>query len=421
MRIWLFPTIVLTLLSALMATMYLGYVVDPEKNLHDFPIALVDLDVGDTLGSPPQWRDVGNEITEALRDGVPADKIDLRVLGIAQAERQLRSGELYGAIIIAGDFTKRLGNLGTGSVIPGEIERPTITVRTNPRTGAFASAIVGRVSDRALTEVNARIGEQLLATVTSTLGPDYALPGTTAVALRSPVEVIHTEFHPLPDGSGAGLSAFFYALVLLLAGTLGAMIVHTMVDGALGFVPTEYGPWSPHVPPARISRLRTLLLKWGVFVVAAHLVTAVLPVVASMVGMPVVQPLPLFLYSTFAVIAVGVTGLSVLAAFGSAGLLVNLIVFVILGLPSSAGSVPIEATPRYFGVLASFEPLHQVYTAVRAILYFDGDLGSGLARGFWMTLLGLTVGLVLGAVSTSVYDRVGLPRHRSATGGTARL
>ncbi|MFD3705358.1 YhgE/Pip domain-containing protein [Nocardia sp. NPDC058658] len=414
MRIWLFPTMVLTLLSALMATMYLGYVADPEKNLHDFPIALVDQDVGDTLGSPPQWRDVGGEITAALREGVPADKIDLRVLGIAEAERQLRSGELYGAIIISGDFTKRLGNLGMGSVLPGEMERPTITVRTNPRTGAFASAIVTRFSERALTEVNTRIGEQLLTTVTTALGPDHALPGAAAVTLRSPVEVIVTEFHPLPDGSGAGLGAFFYALVLLLAGTVGAMIVHTMVDGALGFVPTEYGPWSPHVRTARISRFRTLLLKWGVLIVAAHCVAAVLLAVAHVLEIPVTQPLPLFLYSAFAMIAVGVTGLSVLAALGSAGLLVNLIVFVILGLPSSAGSIPIEATPRYFGVLASFEPLHQVYTAVRAILYFDADLGSGLARGFWMTLLGLAIGLALGAVSTSIYDRVGLTRSRPA-------
>ncbi|MFB7873663.1 YhgE/Pip domain-containing protein [Nocardia sp. NPDC056064] len=416
MRIWLLPTIVVTLLSGLMAMMYLGYIVDPEKNLHDFPVALVDQDVGDMLGSPPQWRDVGGEITTALRQGVPADKIDLRVLGAAQAERQLRSGELYGAIIIAGDFTKRLGTLGTGSVIPGEIERPTITVRTNPRTGAFASTIVQRFSDRALAEVNARIGAQLLATVTSTLGPDHPLPGATVVSLRNPVEVIHTEFHPLPEGSGAGLGAFFYALVLLLAGTLGAMIVHTMVDGALGFVPTEYGPWSLRVRPVRITRWRTVLLKWGVLVVAAPLVAAVLLVVAHLLEMPVAQPLLLFLYSAFAMIAIGVTGVSVLAALGSAGLLVNLVVFVVLGLPSSAGSVPIEATPRCFGVLASFEPLHQVYMAVRAILYFDADPVSGLARGFWMTSLGLAVGLVLGAVSTMVYDRAGPPRNPPANG-----
>ncbi|MFC6010866.1 YhgE/Pip domain-containing protein [Nocardia lasii] len=416
MRIWLFPTVVLSLLSALMATMYLGYVADPEKNLHDFPIALVDLDVGDTLGSPPRWRDIGGEITEALRAGVPADKIDLRVLGLAEAERQLRRGELYGAIVIASDFTKQLGNLGIGAVVPGELERPTITVRTNPRTGAFASAIVTRVSDRALAQVNARIGEQLHETVTAALGPDHALPGAAAVALRSPVEVVVTEFHPLPDGSGAGLGAFFYALVLLLAGTVGAMVVHTMVDGALGFVPTEYGPWSPRVRTARISRWRTLLVKWGVLGVAAHLVGAVLLVVAHLLEIPVAQPLALYLYSTFAVIAVGVTGLSVLAAFGSAGLLINLIVFVILGLPSSAGSIPIEATPRYVEILASFEPLHQVYTAVRAILYFDADLSAGLARGCWMTLLGLAIGLVLGAVSTSVYDRVGLHRNPPANG-----
>ncbi len=53
--------------------------------------------------------------------------------------------------------------------------------------------------------------------------------------------------------------------------------------------------------------------------------------------------------------------------------------------------------------------MHQIYLGVRAILYFD--LGNGLARGVWMSLAGLAIGLVLGAVTTFVYDRKGLERR----------
>ncbi|MFF7940586.1 YhgE/Pip domain-containing protein [Nocardia gamkensis] len=415
----LFPLAVLSLLTALLGIMYLDYVVDPEKNLHDFPIALVNQDVGDTIGNGSTARKVnfGDQITQALSDGVPSDKVDLRVISINESERQMQSGQVYGAIIIPSDFSKRLGNLGVGSVIPGDIQRPTITLQTNPRTGAFGTQIVLRVGDEALTEVNKQVGKQLLDQVTAQLAPPPGGPpapeltGATKVALTSPIEVVTQQYHPLPHGSGQGLTAFFYALLLLLAGVVGAMVIHTMIDAQLGFVPTEYGPWYVHYPSTPISRFRTLLIKWGVFVLAASIVSAVFLVVGKLLDMPIGNPLALYLYSVLALTAVGVTGLSMLAAIGSAGLLVNLILFVILGLPSSGGTVPIEATPRYFGSLASFEPMHQVFLGVRSILYFDANFEAGLTRGVWMAVLGLAIGLVLGAAITRFYDRKGLERR----------
>ncbi|QBS46146.1 YhgE/Pip domain-containing protein [Nocardia sp. CS682] len=415
----LFPIGVLTLLTALLGIMYLDYVVDPEKNLHDFPIALVNQDVGDVIKKADSQQQVnfGNQITEALEKGVPADKVDLRVISISEAERQMQSGEVYGALVIPSDFSKRLGILGVGSVIPGDMERPIITLQTNPRTGAFGTQIVLRVGNQALTEVNKQVGKQLTDQVTEQLKPQADAPpgpelsGAARVALADPVKVVVQQYHPLPDGTGQGLSAFFYALLLLLAGVVGAMVIHTMIDAQLGFIPTEYGPWYVHYPPTPISRFRTLLIKWGVMVVTANIVSAVFLIVGKILDMPIDHPLALFLYSALAMIAVGVTGLSTLAAIGSAGLLVNLILFIILGLPSSGGTVPIEATPQYFGWLASFEPMHQVFLGIRAILYFDANFESGLARGVWMAVAGLAIGLAFGAVITRFYDRKGL--HRS--------
>ncbi|MEV6320888.1 ABC transporter permease [Nocardia sp. NPDC051787] len=415
----LLPLAVLPLLTALLGIMYLDYVVDPEKNLHDFPVALVNQDVGDVIGSGDERRQVnfGNQITEALVQRVPSDKVDLRVISISEAERQMQSGQVYGAIVIPSDFSKVLGILGVGSVIPGDIQRPIITLQTNPRTGAFGTQIVLRIGDQALTEVNKQVGRQLTDQVSAQLAPRPGGPpapelsGATRVALASPVQVVVQQYHPLPDGSGQGLTAFFYALLLLLAGVIGAMVIHTMIDAQLGFVPTEYGPWYVHYPPTPISRFTTLLIKWGVFVLAANIVAGVFLIVGTLLDMPIGNPLALFLYSVLAMTAVGVTGLSMLAAIGSAGLLVNLILFVILGLPSSGGTVPIEATPRYFGWLASFEPMHQVFLGVRSILYFDANFDAGLTRGVWMAVLGLAIGLVFGAVVTRFYDRKGLERR----------
>ncbi|NKY58048.1 DUF3533 domain-containing protein [Nocardia flavorosea] len=410
-RAWLGPILVITALMGLLSTMYLGYVIDPEKNLHEFPIALVNQDDGEIRDGTPV--NIGDQITGALTEQVPADKIDLRVTGIAEAQRLLGNGEVYGAIVLPSDLSKRLSILGAGSVVPGDIDRPAIIVITNPRTGTYATQILHTVTDRALTQVDAEVGKQLTATVESELGSAPAggpeLSGAARLVLADPIDVITEPYRPLPDGTGQGLSAFFYTLLVVLAGFTGAMIVHTMVDSALGFIPTEYGPWFVHHPTAPHSRLRTLLLKWAVIAVTAPVVSGVFLGIGYLLDMPITHGPALFLFSTLAIVAVGVTALSVLATFGSAGLLINLVLFIVLGLPSAGATIPLEATPRYMAWLAGFEPMHQIYLGVRAILYFD--LGNGLARGVWMSLAGLAIGLVLGAVSTFVYDRKGLERR----------
>lgn len=418
LRLWLLPVAVLAVFMALLGTMYLDYVVDPEENLHDFPIALVNQDVGDTIGAPGQQRRVefGAQVVDGLRQAVPGDKIDLQVLGVNEASQRMQNNKVYGTILIPSDFSKRLGIFGVGSVIPGDIQRPLITLQTNPRSGAFVTSIVTQIGNQALNQVNKQVGAQLTEQVQAQLAPPPGGPpapelsGATRVALAEPLQIVVEPFHPLPEGTGQGLTAFFYALLLLLAGLVGSMTIHTMIDAQLGFVPTEYGPWYVHFPPTPISRFHTLLIKWGVMVVTANVVAGVFLLVAKALGMPIDHPLGLFLFSAFAIIAVGVTGLSVLAAVGSAGLLINLILFIILGLPSSGGTVPIEATPKYFGWLASFEPMHQVFLGVRAILYFDASGPAGLTRGVWMAVLGVVIGVVLGAAVTRYYDYKGLRR-----------
>ncbi len=407
LRAWFAPITLVTVLAALLGTMYLGYTADPEKHLHDFPIAMVNQDVGDTLAGAP--TNLGDQITTALGENIPADKIDLRPLGLNEAQRQLQNGEVYGAIVIPGDFTKRVAILGAASIVPGDVERPIITVQTNPRAGTLAAQIMQTIADQAMTQVNTTVGTQLTEQVNAAVGAT-PLSGATRLQLTQPIDVVVTAYHPLPEGTGQGLAAFFYTLVLLIVGFSGAMMINSLVDGSLGFVPAEYGPWHKPTTPAKISRWRTLLIKWGIAAISAPLASAAFLAVGALLDMSIERPLLLFLYGTLAIIAIAVTGLSVMAAFGTAGLMINLIVFVVLGIPSSSGTIPLEATPRWIADLAVFEPMHQIYLAVRAILFFDGRLEAGLSQGLWMTLLGLAIGLVLGAVATHTYDLRGLYR-----------
>ncbi|MEV6658445.1 YhgE/Pip domain-containing protein [Nocardia fluminea] len=418
-RIVLAPTTVLAIVLSLLGVMYLAYISDPEGNLHDFPIVLVNQDVGDTIETNGRTEQVnfGKQVADALVAGVPADQVDMRVVGISESDRLMRTAQIYGAIIIPSDFSKRLGILGVGSVVGGEIERPVITVQTNSGMGPYSAGIVTRIGARAMTEVNEQVGRQLSDRVRDTLAatPEGAqapqLSGAAQLTLAQPIHVLEQDWRPLGAGSGLGLTAFFYALLILMAGVVGAMVVHTMVDAQLGFQPTEYGPWYVHYPPTPISRFHTLLIKWGVMIVVAVVAALIYLIVAKALGVSGHHPMQLFLFSLLALIAVGLTCMASLAAFGTAGLLINLAVFVILGLPSSSGTVPIQATPAYIAWLAEFEPMHQVYLGMRSILYFESDYAAGLGRGIWMSLLGLLLALVGGVVITKYYDYKGLHRE----------
>lgn len=419
LRIVFAPTIVLSIVLSLLGVMYLAYISDPEGNLHDFPIALVNQDVGDTIdvGGRTQQVNFGKQVADALVAGMPADQIDLKVVGISESERLMRSAQIYGAIVIPSDFSKRLGILGVGSVVGGEIERPIITVQTNPGMGPYSAGIVTRIGNRAMTEVNNQVGQQLTAQVRDTLAatPEGAqapqISGAAQITLAQPIHVVEREWRPLGPGAGLGLTAFFFALLILMAGVVGAMVIHTMVDAQLGFQPTEYGPRYVHYPPTPISRFHTLLIKWGVMVFVAIVISLLYLLVAKILGVAGQQPTQLLLFSVLALIAVGLTCMASLAAFGTAGLLINLAVFVILGLPSSSGTVPIQATPTYIAWLAEFEPMHQVYLGMRSILYFESDYTAGLGRGIWMSLLGLLIALIGGVVITKYYDYKGLHRE----------
>ena len=400
------PMILVCLLMTLLATMYLGSVLNPKTNLHDFPVAVVNSDDGD-----PVAGNLGQTIADNINAKIDHKQFKLEQIGKPELTQKMRVGDIYGAIEISSDFSKRMGILGQAAVVPAEnLERPLVTVYTNPRLGAFAAGIVNKTADQIMAEVNKTAGSQLTAKVKSA-APDAQISGASWVALSEPVQVVRVEYDPLPNGTGNGLSAFYYSLLILLAGFTGSMIVHGLVDSRYGFTPTEFGPLFVHRGAYTITRFHTLLVKWGIIAVLAPIVSGIYLGLGHALGMPIDKPFALWLYGAFAIFATGVTSISILATIGTLGLLVNIAFFVILGVPSSGGTLPIEATPKFYEGLSRFEPLHQVYLGVRSILYFNARGDAGLGTSMWMTLFGLCVGLVLGTIATKFYDRKGLSRE----------
>ena len=399
-RFWTVPIVVTLAVLAALAVFYLGGILRPMTNLHHFPIAVVNEDAGPT----------GAQVVKGLLSGFENDNAyDVRVLSHDDAKHQLDTGRVYGVAVIPPNFSSKLQAYAKSALTPGRVERPIILVTTNPRAGTLGASIASQTLSRAVAMVDRLVGERLSREVAQQAGPG-PLPAAVTLMLLNPIEVEPGVHNALPDGTGTGLSAFYYSLLLLLAGFTGSIVVSMLVDSMLGFIPAEFGPVYRFAEQMKISRFRTLLIKWALMVVLALLTSAAYILIASRLGMPVQHGLPLWLYGAFAIAAVGITSTSLIAVLGTLGLLVSMFVFVILGLPSAGATVPLEGAPRFFSWLAKFEPMHQVFLGARSLLYFGGQGDAGLSQALAMTTVGLVIGMLLGGIVTWIYDRRGYHR-----------
>ena len=203
------------------------------------------------------------------------------------------------------------------------------------------------------------------------------------------------------------MSAFYYALVLVLIGFIGASLVSPLVDSALGFLPSELGPLVERQPYTAVSRRATFLAKVAVLVGAAPVAALIIQLVSGAIGVSVTNPVTLWAFSTAVIAAVGTSALAVLAILGSGiGSLVNTLFFVAMSMVSSGGTVPLEATPSVFRAFSAIAPYRHIVDGTRSLFYFDGNLSAGLGSAWATVALGGLVGLLLGLAVTSLYGRV---------------
>ena len=397
-RFWAAPLVITLALMSALCALYLGGILNPMTNLRHFPIAVVNEDSGPA----------GAQLVDRLVNGVDKNRFDMRLLSFKEARHQLDTAQVYGSVLIPPSFSSNLRDFEASAVMPSHADRPVITISTNPRAGTLGSNIASQTLNVAMGVANGVIGGGLVADLMAQTG-GAPLTGAAEVSLASPIDVRSVVYNPLPNGTGNGLSAFYYALLLLLAGFTGSIVVSSLVDALLGFVPAEFGPVYRFAEQVRISRFQTLLVKWAMMVLLALLTSAAYLAIADGLGMPIDLRWQLWAFGVFAIAAVGITSTSLLSVLGTIGLLVSLLIFVILGLPSAGATVPLEATPPFFRWLAEFEPMHQVFLGTRSLLYLKGHADTGLSQALTMTTVGLVIGLLLGGV-IYLYDRKGFHR-----------
>ncbi|MFE2151055.1 YhgE/Pip domain-containing protein [Streptomyces lavendulae] len=416
-RLWIGTGLIAAVVSMLFALLYVGGNVNPKGNLRDLPVALVNADSGADAGG--RHVNLGDQVVAGIQKAAEGDKsFDWQVVSREEADKRLGRGKVFGALVIPKDFSATVAALTSPQPAPQgkAAAAPTLTVLTNQSAGSIGSSMSSQAAQKAAHAASAQIGQELLKQAAAQKAP---LPTAAQLKLADPVTVTVADGHPVGSRSAMGLSAFYYALVLVVCGMLGANLVNSQVDTALGYLHTDYGPVRKREPVQHTSRVRTLAvgmaLMLGMALVMGTLVevatVGILDMDASHLGL-------LWLYSVATIAVVGIGSLALFAAFGTPGMLLATIVFVAMAVPSSGATVPLQALPGFFRTLSEFEPLRQITEGMRAILYYGAQADAGLTRAWASMGIALAAALVFGFAVTRLYDRKGLHRIPSPADGS---
>ncbi|MEU1002300.1 DUF3533 domain-containing protein [Streptomyces tibetensis] len=400
--LWIANGVITGVLALLFAVFYVGANVDPAGHMTKLPVGLVNADEG--VGQ----ANLGARITESIEKSTESeDKIDWKVMDEKEVKEELGEGKLYGALVVPADFTSSITEL-TGATTTGTPARPTLTVLTNQSAGSVGSGLARTATTRAAESASLQVGEELTA---QTEAERAKLPAAARVLLADPAAVTVKDGHPLDSHSGLGLTAFYYALTLVVVGMLSANVISGQVDHALGYTHNDLGPLRRHRPLIRATRVQTLAMS-GTLMAGLSLLlgTLVMAGAVGFMGMDASHLPLLWLYSVSAIAVSGIGALALLAVFGTPGMLVVTLVFIGMAVPTAGATTPIEALPGFYRFLAEFEPLRQITGGIRSILYYDAQGDAGLTRGWVVMAAGLVAAALFGFGVLGWYDRKGLDR-----------
>jgi YhgE/Pip-like protein len=408
--VWLAPITMAAILMFFMSLFYIGAIVNPAGHLSGLPVVMVNDDQGATLQGG--HVDFGAEVAgDLLHSRSVTSRLSLKEVSSAQAGTRMNSNKAFADIVIPADFsTSLLSAYGLASApaspSSASAEVATVQLLTNPRAGSTGAQLAAGVAQPALHQVSLAVGSSLTAEAAK-----LDRTPTSGTSTSDPITVATSDFRSLPPDSALGLSAFYISLLVLMCGFLGAVLVNSSIDTVLGYGSSEIGPKWRQRMPVTISRWQTLLTKWAVTLAAVPVLTGTLVLVAAgLLRMNTPHAGELWLFASFAGIAIAAGTLAMFAAFGALGQLLAMLLFVYLALASSGGTIPVQALPSFFRFAAGFEPLRQVLGGVRSILYFNAQADAGLTRGVVLSGIWLVLWVLVGAAVTRWYDHKGLDR-----------
>lgn len=262
------------------------------------------------------------------------------------------------------------------NALPGEPLHATAVVDRAEAT----RRLLDRSTDAAiLLDPLAKADTLLVASAGGPSAADAATGVVRTVTTAQHRQVVVHDIRPPAPGDGRGLSSFY----LVLSWTIGGYLAASALNMAAG---------SKHPTLRRVLVRLTAMLPYAL----------VSGVGGAVIVGPVLNCLPgafweLVGIGTLVVFASGAAGVALQSVAGTVGLGLTVLVFTVLGNPSSGGVYPASLLPPFWRAIGQALPPGAGTTAVRNTVYFDGNAVAG---AMWV-LAAWAVGGVLVAVGSS--------------------
>ncbi len=177
----------------------------------------------------------------------------------------------------------------------------------------------------------------------------------SAHAARTGVPVAVKDVRPLPPGDPRGLGSYLLVLGWIIGGYLG-MTLLGRVRGAAG---------------ASVRGTAVTLGMAALYSVASAALGVAL--VDPLMGVLTGHPWTLFAAGSLIVFATTVVTAALTSLVGLPGIVIAIVMFVVLGNPTSGGSVPVQMLSGGYRFLAGVLPTNAAMGLVRGFAYFGGN------------------------------------------------
>ena len=406
-KIWIVPILTASVFAALMATVYFGSVVNPTGHLRGLPVMIVDQDSGAVVDG--HHMNFGASLASTLEhSSAVTSRLNLTQVTSRRADAEMDKAGAYATLVIPATLT-RSALLAAGIHTPGATPPATAAVelQENNRLGSLGVSLASGVLTPAIAKISPQIGRHLSAVATPASKDNPVLSSR----VENPIALTSTTYRPLPDHSALGLSAFYIALLGLIAGFVGATLINSTVDTALGYASSQTRTHFTQRRPVPINRTQTFLVKSAIAIAGVPILAGVVVLVTvGLLGMYASHVIALWGLLSLAALMIALGTLALLAVFGSIGQLLAMLLLLYLSLASSGGSVPIQALPGFFRTVGHVEPLRNALLGTRAILYFGARGDAGLTTSLTVLACEVLFWAALGLAATLWYDHKGLDR-----------
>ncbi|WP_391204745.1 YhgE/Pip domain-containing protein [Psychrobacillus sp. L4] len=364
-----FPVWSTALLMLSMISIYLPVFGGNEQKMTNFPLIIVSED--EEFESSDMGKAMINNLTEQ-QDGHSIQwKIESSEKNAVQA---IKENKAYGALVIPADFSQSLSVLKSDLMAEQTEGKPAeMKILINEGGGQMATSIAANVLESIASSTSSAVSNTLKDTM-SQQGL-HVSPLVTSL-LDEPIEYSSSNVLGLSTNVNKGMTPFMMVLVASITGLMGAQ----MIQGYLGGI--SEGIRKAGYPLSNSKLLLTEILLGVIlaFLVSSTLQLAVFGVFGSAHSTSIWN---IFFFTLLCSMTMFFMFKVIGLLFGKWGMLV-MFPINILGIFASGGAIPLATLPAFHHFFSLFLPTRYMVDGMRSLLFYGGNMQSGLGTALWV-------------------------------------